>query len=152
MSEQPAFVIARVEATRLPDVVALLQAANLPTSDLSVERMAFFGAFDGDRLVGTIGLERVEDVGLLRSMAVEADRRGSGIARMLYERLLAEARRAGIADLYCLTTTADGYFTRLGFVLVPRSEAPTSIQGTAEFSTLCPASTRLYARRVDWPA
>jgi amino-acid N-acetyltransferase len=141
--------IAPVAAARLPNVIALLAAADLPTSDISLDRITFFGAFEGDRLVGTIGLERVDDVGLLRSMAVDEDRRGLGIARSLYERLLAEASRQGIADLYCLTTTADAYFTRLGFTLVPRAEAPLSVQGTAEFSSLCPSSTRLYTRRVD---
>ena len=149
ISQHPGLVIARVTAAQLPSVIDLLTATNLPTADVSLDRIAFFGAFEGGRLVGTIGLERVADVGLLRSLAVEADRRGSGIARSLYERLLTEASRAGIAELYCLTTTADAYFTRLGFTLVPRSEAPPSIQTTAEFSSLCPSSTRLYTRRVD---
>jgi quercetin dioxygenase-like cupin family protein len=54
--------------------------------------------------------------------------------------------------LYCLTTTADAYFTRLGFGLVPRTEAPKAIQATAEFITLCPSSTRLYTRRLDQTA
>ncbi len=130
----------------------MLAAANLPTSDISAERMAFFGAFERDRLVGTIGLERVDDVGLLRSLAVEPDRRGSGIARSLYERLLAEASQAGITTLYCLTNTADAFFARLGFGLVPRTEAPKRIQATAEFSALCPSSTRLYARRLEQTA
>ena len=152
ISHQLALVIASVTAEQLPSVIALLAAANLPTSDISAESIALFGAFEGDRLVGTIGLERVGDLGLLRSLAVEPDRRGSGIARSLYERLLAEASRAGVTELYCLTTTADAYFTRLGFGFVPRTEAPKAIQGTAEFSTLCPSSTRLYARRLDQTA
>ena len=152
MSQQVDLVLASVTAEQLPTVVLLLASANLPTSDISAERMAFIGAFEGDRLVGTIGLERVEDVGLLRSLAVEQDRRGNGIARSLYERLLAEASRTGVTELYCLTNTADVFFTRLGFGLVPRTEAPKAIQATAEFSSLCPSSTRLYARRLDQTA
>jgi amino-acid N-acetyltransferase len=78
MSQQLALVIAPIAAEQLPRVVALLAAANLPTSDISTESIASFGAFEGDRLVGTIGLERVRDLGLLRSLAVEPDRRSSG--------------------------------------------------------------------------
>jgi amino-acid N-acetyltransferase len=152
MSQQVGLVMASVTAEQLPAVVALLTAANLPTSDISAERMAFLGAFEGDRLVGTVGLERVEDLGLLRSLAVVPERRGTGIARSLYERLLADASRTAITELYCLTNTAEGFFTRLGFGLVPRTEAPKAIQATAEFSSLCPASTRLYARRLDQTA
>jgi amino-acid N-acetyltransferase len=152
MSHQPELVIASITADQLASVVTVLAAANLPTSDISADRVAFFGAFDGQRLVGTIGLERLDNLGLLRSMAVEPDRRGSGIARSLYERLLVEANQTGITELYCLTNTADQFFTRLGFGLVSRSGAPKSIQATAEFSSLCPSSTRLYARRVDQTA
>ena len=75
MFQQLAPVIASVTAEQPTDVVALLAAASLPTSDISADRMAFFGAFDGARLVGTIGLEQVQDLGLLRSLAVEPDRR-----------------------------------------------------------------------------
>ena len=152
ISQELGIVIAPVTAEQLPMVVALLEAANLPTSDIAAERVAFFGAFEGDRLVGTIGVERVGDAGLLRSLAVEPDRRGTGIARALYERLLADASQGGIAEFYCLTTTADGFFTRLGFSLVPRSEAPMGIQATEEFSALCPSTTRLYSRRLDQTA
>ncbi len=91
-------------------------------------------------------------MGLLRSLAVEPDRRARGIARSLYERLLADASQAGITALYCLTNTADGFFTGLGFGPVPRLEAPQGIQATAEFSGLCPSSTRLYSRRLGQTA
>jgi amino-acid N-acetyltransferase len=152
MSQQLTPVIAPVTAEQLPNVVALLTAATLPTSDISAGSITFFGAFEGDCLVGTIGLERAGDVGLLRSLAVEPDRRGRGIARSLYERVLVEASTMGITELYCLTKTVDAFFTRLGFGLVPRTDAPKSIQATAQFSSLCPSSTKLYARRVDQTA
>jgi amino-acid N-acetyltransferase len=149
MSQEPVLAIAAVTAEQLPSVIALLAASSLPTSDISADGIAFYGAFEGNRLVGTIGLERVGDVGLLRSLAVEPDRRARGVARALYERLLADASQAGVTDLYCLTMTADGFFTHVGFALVPRIDAPKSIQETAEFSSLCPSSTRLYTRRLD---
>jgi amino-acid N-acetyltransferase len=152
MSQELPAVIVPIAAGQLPSVIALIAAAKLPTSDITPDRVVFFGAFEGDRLVGTIGLERVDGAGLLRSLAVEPDRRARGIARALYERLLAEASQAGLTDLYCLTTTADGFFTHLGFGSVPRTEAPQGIQATPEFSSLCPSSTRLYTRSLDQTA
>ena len=46
----------------------------------------------------------------------------------------------GVASVYLLTTTAGGYFPRLGFRLVERSEIPTTVQGSVEFTAVCPAS------------
>jgi amino-acid N-acetyltransferase len=43
-----------------------------------------------------VGLERHGDAGLLRSLAVAANRRGAGLGGALYERILAHAVRRGV--------------------------------------------------------
>jgi amino-acid N-acetyltransferase len=128
---------------------AVVDAAGLPTADLAPDTVTLIGAWAGERLVATIGLEAAGTLGLLRSMAVVPDRRGTGLARALYEQALVEAHRRGYTALYCLTGTADGFFTRLGFGEVTRSDTPAAIRQTAQFSTLCSASTRVYARPLD---
>jgi amino-acid N-acetyltransferase len=133
----------------LPEAIALLDACGLPTSDLPDDAVFLFGAFADGTLVGTIGIEQRAGAGLLRSMAVAPDRRGGGLARTLCTRALDEARRRGLAELYCLTNTADGLFVKLGFEPIDRGRAPEGIRATAQFSGLCPASTRLYVRAVD---
>jgi amino-acid N-acetyltransferase len=47
----------------------------------------------------------------------------------------------GVKILYLLTTTAAGFFARLGYVAAPRSAAPAAIAATAQFAGLCPASS-----------
>jgi N-acetylglutamate synthase-like GNAT family acetyltransferase len=119
---------------------ALLEAAALPTEDLEPERVWLLGAFTGERLVGTIGLEGA----LVRSMVVAPEHRGHGLAHQLYERLVEEARRRGLTTLFTLTQTAEAFFTGLGYVRVDRASVPTQVKATAQFSGLCPSSTAVF--------
>ena len=48
-----------------------------------------------------------------------------------------EARARGITALYLLTTTAAGFFERLGYKPHNRTTVSPSIAATAEFSSLC---------------
>jgi GNAT superfamily N-acetyltransferase len=78
--------------------------------------------------------------GLLRSVAVAPEWRGSGIGRTLVDRVLDEGRAAGIREVYLLTTTAEQYFPRLGFQCVDRDCVPAAVRASAEFTGACPDS------------
>jgi len=45
-----------------------------------------------------------------------------------------------VLAIYLLTTTAEQFFPRFGFVAVDRQSMPRSIQGSIEFQSACPAS------------
>jgi amino-acid N-acetyltransferase len=127
--------------TDLERIQALLAACALPTGDLTPALLAgFLVAAEAGTLVGCVGLERLSDGALLRSLAVEAAHRGRGIA----ERLCDEAEELALADgmgtLYLLTTTAAEYFEARGFERVSRESLPASVQATAQFRGLCPAT------------
>jgi amino-acid N-acetyltransferase len=53
----------------------------------------------------------------------------------------AHAAPLGVESLYLLTTTADAFFSRLGYSPASREEAPSFIKNTSQFSGLCPASS-----------
>ena len=97
-------------------ILDLLARSGLPVEDVA-EQLASFWVCDDPRrgLAGTIGLERRGEVGLLRSLAVEPRLRGTGLARALCRTLAAQARAEGLRELWLLTTTAPGYFARIGF-------------------------------------
>ncbi|HUF21287.1 MAG TPA: hypothetical protein VMP00_11095, partial [Burkholderiales bacterium] len=54
----------------------------------------------------------------------------------------------GVESLFLLTTTADHFFLDLGYSLASRDNAPSSIQATSQFSSLCPASSAFLSKRV----
>jgi len=124
--------------TVAPDRVrALLVASDLPIDDLDDPAIALIGAFDGEALVGVVGVQACGDVALLRSLAVAPEHRGRGIAALLCDRVVA---LAAPRPLWLLTTGARDYFARRGFVAVPRDDVPAAIRATAQFTSLCPAS------------
>ena len=127
--------------TDLPRVLALLERSALPTIGVAEAWDGFLVAESGGDVVGVVGVEMCGDrYALLRSTAVADEWRGRGLGRTLVERAIAEARGKGIAALYLLTTTAEGYFPGFGFSRVGREQVPVEVQATEEFASACPAS------------
>ena len=122
-------------------VRALLAAAGLPVADLAAApRAEFWGCHEGTHLIGVIGLEGYGAVALLRSLAVAPAWQGRGLGSALLAHAERVARQRGITALYLLTTSAEAFFTRHGYVRLPREAAPPALRHTAEFAALCPAS------------
>jgi len=120
----------------------LLASSGLPVDDLTPGHLAF-AVTESGRVIGVIGVETLDDTGLLRSLAVAPEARGRAVGEALVEALERDCRGRGIGSLWLLTTDADQYFSRLGYSARDRSQAPAVVRGTAQFSTLCPASAVL---------
>ncbi|AKD53863.1 arsenic resistance N-acetyltransferase ArsN2 [Spirosoma radiotolerans] len=129
-------------------IVALLEQGDLLTEDLPAGLPHFVIAKYEETPVGVAGLESFGSVGLLRSVAVDPAHQGKGIAAQLIDRLLATADASHLAELYLITNTADGYFTRYGFAPVSREAVPQAIQQTQQFSGLCPSSAIVMKRTL----
>lgn len=121
---------------------ALLSAADLPIEDVTIERLALVAERNGD-VVGLIGLEQFKALGLLRSLIVLPENRGSGVGKALVAALEKMAIDKGISELWLLTIDADAWFTQLGYRVAERELAPPAIQNTEEFASLCPGDTVL---------
>ena len=130
-------------AEDFPAIIALLKASRLPTDDLCEERVGHFVVATAEgSLVGVCGLEVFGDAGLPRSLAVEPAWRGSGLGERLLAANERRARDAGVSALYLLTTTAQPYLKRHGYVDVPRDTVPAAIAAHPQFRGLCPASAK----------
>lgn len=124
-----------------------LAACDLPVADIGPsETLQFFAQEIDDQLCGVVGLELYPPFALLRSLAVAPHCRGNGLGRELVAFAEQQAAALGIDTLYLLTTTAAPFFTTLGYTNAARSETPTAIQATAQFSGLCPASSSLMSK------
>jgi amino-acid N-acetyltransferase len=128
-------------------VVALLEAADLPTAGLKPSLPDFLVAEEGGRVVGAVGLEVYGDSALLRSAVVDPGRRGSGLGRDLVESLLDRAETRGVREIYLLTATAEHFFPRFGFARIPRAAVAQAVQASVEFRGACPDSA-IAMRRV----
>jgi amino-acid N-acetyltransferase len=131
-----------------PKLRAFLEAAGLPAADVETGRQEYLLAEEGGELVGTVGLERVGQDALVRSLAVAPQRRRQGLAARLDEAAIDLARRRGVTALYLLTTTAEAYALRRGYEKIARSEVPAGILGLPQFKMLCPATAVCMRRRL----
>ena len=128
---------------------ALLNEARLPLSDLTERHLQhFIGCGDAHALHGVIGLELYPPIALLRSLAVVKSDRSSGIGRGLVEHAERYAREHGVSEIYLLTDTAERLFARAGYERIARDKAPEAIRKTAEFATICAASSALMRKRL----
>ncbi|MBL7743512.1 MAG: GNAT family N-acetyltransferase [Chitinophagaceae bacterium] len=142
----------KAELQDLPRIKELLLKSYLPASDLGESAIDFIIAETGDNNVaGCIGVERYCVDGLLRSFAVDKLLRSKHIGSRLLNDLLSNSREKNIQQLHLLTTTAEKYFERAGFIAVARSEAPHSIRSTTEFSSLCPSSSAYIVKNITQP-
>jgi len=123
-----------------PDLIAALETAGLPTDDLHEPGRRFYRFEDDAGLIGYGGLEQVGPDVLIRSIVVIDGRRSSGLGAAILSWLEAEAARLQATGLYLLTTSASAFFQRQGYVVLPRSAAPTAVAASRQFSALCPAS------------
>jgi amino-acid N-acetyltransferase len=128
----------------------LLGRADLPVEDLAADRMPDFVVCVGADgiLAGAIGLERYGEVALLRSLVVDEAGRGKGLGGSLVAALEQSARNRGTRELWLLTNDANDFFAARGYEIRDRADAPDAIQGSAEFSSICPASAVLMSKTL----
>lgn len=132
-----------------PEVQELLASAGLPTSDLAEQAgLCLFGLVVTQKLIGVVGVEVYEKVGLIRSLAVAPAQRKRGYGQALVAHGEAWAWQQGVKTLYLLTTTASAFLAKLGYEVVKRAEAPSSIAQTTQFADLCPASSTFMRKNL----
>lgn len=133
----------------LRGALELLGRSELTQQDVSEGWGHYFVVREDDgRVVGVAGLELHGDFGLLRSVAVDEDYRGQGLAAALIEAVLQRAQRVGLRSVYLLTTSARDYFARRGFADVGRDDAPAAIRESWEFQNGCPSTAAFMQRPV----
>ncbi|MEM7193673.1 MAG: hypothetical protein AAF402_01900 [Pseudomonadota bacterium] len=129
----------------LPLWSALLEASGLPTDDLNAVNWASrLGVIEDRELVAAGGIEFVGDCFLLRSVVTRFDRRNSGYGTVLVNALHGAFENLIADGLYLLTIDSAEFFRdKFGYRITDRSEAPSGIQLSAQFSRLCPDSAVL---------
>ena len=136
----------RASEADIPAIEALLATADLPLDGAAAAFATGVVARDEDRLVGAAALEPYGEAGLLRSVVVAADQRGTGVGRRVVAAAEDLARDLGMRELYLLTETAVDWFPRLGYAPVDRAEVPAAVRDSIEFRVLC-ADTGVAMRR-----
>jgi amino-acid N-acetyltransferase len=123
-----------------PSILQLLQGAGLPVDGLVEHLNTAFVARDGAAIVGCAALETYADGALLRSVTVAPAARGRGVGQRLTQAAVTLAQSVGMPAVYLLTTSAESYFPKFGFVPTTKEQVPASVKQSIEFRSACPAS------------
>ena len=125
-----------------PRILELLTSAGLPVGDLEPAAFVNFTvAADAGNVVGAVAVERYGAHGLLRSLVVDPDWRGHGLGRALTLAAERSAANSRLESLTLLTQTAAPLFRALGYQDLPRSQVPSKVLASAEFTHLCPTTS-----------
>jgi len=141
--------IRRAKAEDIDKVAELLSAAKLPLAGVSECIERFFVAEASGTIVGSVGIEKHGNYGLLRSAAVSEALRGRGVGRRLVDEAIDDARDEGIRALYLLTTTAQDYFPEFGFERIDRELVPVELNASPELQGACPSSATVMRMGLD---
>jgi len=122
-----------------PEVLGILDRCGLFTGDMTpVMLKDFLVARKDGGIIGVVGLEICRGDALLRSLAVTEVNRRMGIGLKLVQSVEQYARSRRVKTLYLLTLTAETLFRKAGYSAIDRSTAPTALQATREFKSVCP--------------
>ena len=122
-------------------VARLLSESELPTEGLRDQfGDSYVVAERGGSIVGAGGVEVYGPYGLLRSVAVSCELRGGQLGKALVEDRMDWASDRKLRAVYLLTTTATGFFEKLGFSAIDRQAIPDEVKISCEFSGVCPES------------
>ena len=133
-------------------VLDLLKKAELPTDDLTNEKMKNFMIARGKdgSIIGVVGVEMYQESGLLRSLVVHPAYRGTGLGSLLTRKIKSFALHNVVKNLYLLTMTSADFFQRIGYEVTQRDNVPESIRKTEEFNNVCPVSAVCLFKVLDF--
>jgi len=101
--------------------MALAEAAHLEITEFPKPPLAMWGAFVGQRMVGTVSLEDYRGLPIVSRIAVSQACRGSGLGRRLLTTLEEEVRQRRLKELWA-TARAPGFFVAMGYSVVATGE------------------------------
>lgn len=127
--------------------IGLLTQQQLPVSDITEDTLLYV-LLDGEKMIGTAGLEIFDDCALLRSVSVIKEAQGMGLGRIINNGMEKYAKESGINCLYLITTTAKDFFDRQGYCAIDRAATPGSIMQTAQFTALCQSTAVVMKKRI----
>ena len=130
-------------------IVALLRHHALPTDGVTDRLATTLVARTDGAIAGTAALELYDHAALLRSVAVDASRKGTGVGRELVAAALRLARAAGAGVVYLLTSTAEEDVPRFGFERIARDDVVPAVRASFEFTSACPSSAAVMRFKLE---
>lgn len=124
-------MVRRAKIKDVPEMVKLIntyaqkgEMLGRPMIELYESIRTFFVYEKDEKIIGLGALAVIwNDIGELRTLAVDSNFHGQGIGRQIVDVLIEDAKVLEIPRVFCLTYKP-GFFKKMGFVDVEKSELP----------------------------
>ncbi len=128
--------IERASAKDKAAINELLTENDLPLDGVEDMVSDFVLAKDkSGNVIGCGAIERIGDVGLLRSVAVSHSCQNNGVGSSIVKKIIGDAAKEGVNEIVLLTTTAKKFFeTCFGFSETPRAAFDDALQSSTEWN------------------
>lgn len=118
----------------------LLRRSNLPTEGVTSGKIIMLVAEQEKQIIGCGGIEPLGRFGVLRSLSVCREKRGSGYGSLLLDHLLSAAALHRVQELFLLTKNGRNFFAGMGFSFIAQESIPLTIQQSDLWKTSCCSS------------
>ena len=145
--QEEQIVLQEASLAQRKEIFELLSANKLPVNDL-VEGVKLYALTHNGSLVGSAGLELYGNKALLRSVSVADGGKGMGLGKLISKEIETIARKAGVEELFLVTTTAEGFFGKLGYRSIQRDEVPQAVLVSGQFNGICPSSAAIMKKAI----
>lgn len=143
------FKIQKAKEKQIEEIKVLLAKHMLPIDDIASSHIEFLAVTQKQKVIGVIGVELYQNMGLLRSLVVDSEYRNHGLGEKLIGVIIKNCITNKVDELYLLTSTAVLFFEKLGFTIIERENITQRISQTEQFKTLCPSSAIAMYKRVN---
>ncbi|HEV2685648.1 MAG TPA: GNAT family N-acetyltransferase, partial [Actinomycetota bacterium] len=124
----------------LPHMATMLHQGGLQAG-AARERLGRTMVAESDRKpIATASWERIDGVGLLRSIAVAPESRRAGAGTVIVAATLKRMIEDGINEVYLVTEHAERFFSACGFKTIDRDQLPEAIMRHPHLVRECPAT------------
>ena len=124
----------------LPHIATMLHHGGLQAG-AARERLGRTMVAETDRKpIATASWERLDGIGLLRSVAVGPEYRRAGAGTMTVAATLKRMIGEGIGEVYLVTEHAEKFFAACGFKTIDRDQLPDSLDKHPQIVRECPAT------------
>ncbi|MFC0186972.1 GNAT family N-acetyltransferase [Fictibacillus aquaticus] len=115
------------------DILSLVGKAGLTAEGIqeSIGNYLVVENSDGET-IGTVGLERMGEDGLLRSFVLKQDYSTESLLLKLMDKILVYSKKKGVKTIYLLTKSVS-FFEQLSFIPVKNEEIPEHIKNSAHY-------------------
>ncbi|MFN7252081.1 MAG: GNAT family N-acetyltransferase [Anaerobacillus sp.] len=124
----------------------LLAKANLSERGIEDNIDNFLVVEDPDKkIIGTVGIEPIENDGLLRSLVMSSESWNAKIGLDFIELAVAYGKQKGYETLYLLTNSSMPFFEYIGFKILEENEIPEHLKLSEHFAQYVEGVTKVMA-------